>query len=86
LQGVWSRYCDEKHFCEETLPKGVGRFDYIFVENPTAEHRYYLEVSRLLRRPFPLFLDNSNHDIKGEKYLSDHLALEVTLFCSPRDQ
>jgi hypothetical protein len=78
-QGQWRHYCDDRVF-HTVPPRGVGRFDYIFAENPTASHGYHLEVSRILRRPFPL-----PRKIKGEKYLSDHLALELTLYCSRRD-
>jgi hypothetical protein len=77
-QGQWRQYCDDKEF-HAPPPRGVGRFDYIFVENPTTSHQYHLEASRILRRPFPL-----SREIEGEKYLSDHLALELTLYCSPR--
>jgi hypothetical protein len=75
----WQDYCDDRSF-HPPPHRGVGRYDYIFVEQPTAAHRYTLEVSRLLRRPFPLI----NLEYEGETYLSDHLGLELTLYCSPR--
>lgn len=60
-------------------PIGVGRYDYIFVENPTVSHRYNLEVSRIQRRPFPRAQETDN-----EAFLSDHLGLDLTLYLSPR--
>lgn len=60
---------------------GAGRMDYIFIENPTADHDYRLEVSRILRRPFPW--DTQDGDQK-EFYLSDHMGLDCTFFVTPR--
>lgn len=81
LQRPWRQYCDDRVFHEKP-PRGVGRYDYIFVENPTVSHRYHLEASRILRRPFPL---GDDREIDLERYLSDHLALELTLYCTPHD-
>lgn len=58
---------------------GVGRYDYVFVERPTARHVYRLELSRIRRRPFPRAAPSD-----GEPYLSDHLGLDLTMFLSPR--
>lgn len=79
LQPPWGQFCDDRVFHNKP-PQGTGRYDYIFVENPTTSHRYHIEASRILRRPFPL-----QNEIEKEKYLSDHLALDLTLFCSPRE-
>lgn len=76
----WRQYCDDRVFHGAPPPRSVGRYDYIFVENPTTSHRYHLEASRILRRPFPL----GDRVIDEERYFSDHLALEMTLYCSPR--
>jgi hypothetical protein len=72
------QYCDDYRF-HPAPPRGVGRYDYIFAERPTAAHRYNLEVSRLLRRPFP-----RRQTTGGEGYLSDHLGLDLTMYLSPR--
>ena len=58
---------------------GVGRYDFTFVERPTPSHRYNLEVSRVLRRPFP-----RQTATEGEAFLSDHLGLELMLIASLR--
>ena len=76
----WRQYCNDSVLHDKPPPSGVGRYDYIFVESPAVSHRYHLEASRILQRPFPL-----GNEIEKEQYLSDHLALELTLYCSPRD-
>ncbi|MBS0156148.1 MAG: endonuclease/exonuclease/phosphatase family protein [Nitrospira sp.] len=60
---------------------GVGRLDYIWVENPTQQHTYNLEVSRVLRRPFPFHTSGKDEE---QEYLSDHMGLDCTLFLTPR--
>lgn len=59
--------------------EGVGRFDYILVERPNPAHRYTLETSRPLRRPF-----RRRKPSEGESFLSDHMGLDLTLYCRPR--
>jgi len=71
-------YCHD-YFSYGKQPRGVGRYDYIFVERPTDAHGYNLEVSRTRRRPF-----ERNRSTDKEPYLSDHLGLDVTIFISPR--
>lgn len=74
-------------YCEDTTTgdyqkkqrAGVGRYDFIWIERPTGEHQYHLELSRIMRRPFPL-----NQIIDGERHLSDHMGLEVELYPSSR--
>lgn len=56
---------------------GVGRYDLIFLQMPTAE-RVRVEVSRSLRRPFKRLQPSD-----GERFLSDHMGMDVTLFVSP---
>ena len=76
------QYCDDRTFIpapKTKPPQGVGRYDFLFAQNPTSAHQYNLEVSRILRRPFP-----RAHPSDGESYLSDHLGLDVTLYLSPR--
>ena len=72
-------YCDDRAF-HPPPHSGVRRYDYVFIERPAASHRYTLEASRILRRPFPLI----GREFDGEKYLSDHIALEVTFFGAPK--
>ena len=70
-------YCDR----DRVRPprKGVGRFDFIFVENPTPAHRCHVEVARRRRRPFRRIEPSD-----GEVFLSDHLGLDTTLYVSAR--
>jgi hypothetical protein len=71
-------YCADNRY--KARPKqGVGRFDYLWVTRPTPEHRYRLELSRILRRPF-----SWGREVDGETYLSDHLGLDVVLLVSPQ--
>lgn len=71
-------YCDD-YQSHPAPPRGVGRYDYVFAERPTAAHRCTLEVSRLLRRTFP-----RHRTTDGEGFLSDHLGLDLTLWLGPR--
>lgn len=73
-----ANYCEDLS-SEATPRSGVGRYDYIFVENPTQSHAYTLEVSRMARRPFPRIRESDS-----ESYLSDHLGLDIVLYISPR--
>ena len=73
--GLAEDYCHD-YLTYGKQPRGVGRYDYIFVERPTNAH---LEVSRILRRPF-----QRNRVTHKEQYLSDHLGLDVTIYLSPR--
>ncbi len=56
---------------------GGDCIDYIFVERPTSDHTFNLDISRLRRR---LFLRDEATD--GQISLSDHLGLYVTLIAS----
>jgi hypothetical protein len=84
LQGRWRVHCSDD-VLHVTPPRGVGRYDDVFVARPTPEQRLRLEAARPLRRPFPLFPDDPQGSLDGERFLSDHLGLDLTLFCSPRD-
>jgi hypothetical protein len=71
-------------YCNDDQParrprKGIGRFDFIFIENPTPAHRLHVEVSCPRRRPFRRIAPSD-----GELFLSDHLGLDTTLFVSVR--
>jgi hypothetical protein len=78
LELPWREYCGDK-VPHDQPPRGVGRYDYVFVERPKPSHVYRLEVSRTLRRPFSL-----GSEVEGERYLSDHLGMDLTLYLSPR--
>lgn len=72
--------CDDRVLMKFPPPPfGVGRHDFLFAERPKPAHRFDLEVSRILRRPFP-----RTHETDGERFLSDHLGLDATLFLRPR--
>jgi len=79
--GDAAQICDDRfeEFHSPVPPSGVGRFDFLFAERPKREHRYTLEVSRALRRPF-----RRARITDGEPFLSDHLGLDATLFLRPR--
>jgi hypothetical protein len=67
-------------FCCDPNGKPSGEcIDYIFIERPTEDHTFNLDVSRLRRR---LFL--RDQATEGQYFLSDHLGLDVTLIASKR--
>lgn len=71
-------YCDDSRTPDHPPPDDcVGRFDYIFVEDPHPDHKCNLDLSRVRRRQFrrPQATD-------GQFFLSDHLGLETTLIVS----
>lgn len=71
-------FCDDDH--TTSGPRGgVGRFDFLFVENPTPDHRYHAELARPRRRPF-----RRARESDSEAFLSDHLGLDTTLYVSAR--
>lgn len=81
-------YCDD-----DVSSRGRGRterprIDYIWVEPPTNEHTFNLDLSRMRRRSFwrgPGFPPDQFFHENGETvphYLSDHLGLEVVLVAS----
>jgi len=75
-------YCDDSRTPNHPPPPDcVGRFDYIFVENPQPDHKCNVDLSRVRRRQFrrPQAAD-------GQFFLSDHLGLETTLIVSRRAQ
>lgn len=78
----WQCYCGDEVTVppRPAKPKGVGRYDYVFIERATAAHTYTVDISRPLRRPFPRAAAT-----EGEAYLSDHLGVDLTIFCAPRE-
>jgi len=78
-----SHYCDEPApaaTAKDLAPTGPGdRIDYIFVERPTNDHTFNLDLTRIRRRPF-----ERQNKTEGMNYSSDHLGLDVTFIASPR--
>lgn len=70
-------YCSEQK--APTRNSSQGRIDYFFIEQPTLEHNFMLDITRIRRVPFP---QGGLPD--GELFLSDHLGYDVTLIVSPR--
>ena len=71
-------------YCDDTKPTAspsefVGRFDYIWVEDPQPAHSYILDLARVRRRGFQRAVATDN-----QRFLSDHLGLETTLIVSPK--
>lgn len=60
-------------------PDAVGRFDYLFVENPQPSHSYNLDLTRVRRRQF-----RWSQPADRQFFLSDHLGLETMLLLSSR--
>ena len=88
LEGNFDNVCSElangRDYCNDTQnpkhsppPDCVGRFDYIFVEDPHPHHKCNLDLSRVRRRQF-----RRSQDSEGQFFLSDHLGLETQLFLS----
>lgn len=71
---------DERGCLREDLPapQPTKRLDYIFVQQPDPAHDFALEVGPVRRRVFPRAPGRAG----GERYLSDHVGLEVTLTAS----
>jgi hypothetical protein len=57
--------------------RGSG-LDYVFIDQPNPGQGFRVDVSRVLRRPFPL-----QPAVEGMEFLSDHMGLEITLVVSP---
>jgi endonuclease/exonuclease/phosphatase family metal-dependent hydrolase len=71
-------YCDDSRPPNHRPPPdAVGRFDYLFVENPQPSHNYNLDLTRVRRRQF-----HWSQPADGQFFLSDHLGLETTLLIS----
>jgi hypothetical protein len=74
--------------CPETGPFCVDgqeankspRIDYVFIEEPRAEHSFMLDITRIRRKPFA----RTGSNIVSELWLSDHLGLDFALLVSPR--
>ena len=71
-------YCDDARPPNHPPPRdAVGRFDYLFVENPQPSHSYILDLTRVRRRQF-----RWAQPAERQFFLSDHLGLETTLLVS----
>jgi endonuclease/exonuclease/phosphatase family metal-dependent hydrolase len=71
-------------FCDDTRgPRhppafdAVGRFDYIFIQEPQTSHTAMLDLSRIRRREFRRLAETGN-----QFFLSDHLGLDTALIVS----
>ena len=60
-------------------PRGQGRVDYLFAQDPAPEHTFNLDLTRIRRRAFP----RAAHDARDQRFLSDHVGLDTTLVASP---
>jgi hypothetical protein len=73
--------CDiskDNTYCRDLNGKPSGEcIDYIFIERPSRDHSFNLDISRLRRRLFP-----RDQPTEGQYFLSDHLGLDVTLVAS----
>lgn len=73
-------YCDDSRPPNHPPPPDcVGRFDYVFVEDPQPGHKCNLDLSRVRRRQF-----RWSQPSDEQFFLSDHLGLETTLFVSQK--
>ena len=84
FDNVCTGLANGKDYCDDSLSPGhpppadcVGRFDYIFVEDPKPHHACHLDMSRVRRRQF-----RRREASDGQFFLSDHLGLETTLMLS----
>lgn len=70
---------NDPRFCVDTeVASGGYRIDFVFVENPTPQHSFMLDLTRVRRRPFPRQVATD-----GQANLSDHLGLDCTFLASP---
>lgn len=83
---VCTELANHSDYCDDTLGPGhapppdcVGRFDYIFVEDPQPLHECNVDLSRVRRRQFRRVQDS-----EGQFFLSDHLGLETTVIVSQK--
>jgi len=74
LGGPGSDFCDERQ-ASTGGPVG-GRLDYLFIEQPSSQHRVLVDVSRVRRRAF-------QRSTGAERTLSDHMGLDVNLLVAP---
>ena len=78
----WLGPTDPRGYLDDRLPspRPVDRIDYIFVEDPAAQHTFNLDLTRIRRRVFA----RKPRKPGGERFLSDHVGLETTLIASNR--
>jgi len=88
LEGNFDNICTglktNQDYCDDSLAPNhpppldcVGRFDFIFIEDPQPDHQCNVDLSRVRRRQF-----RRPQDSDGQFFLSDHLGLETTLIIS----
>lgn len=74
-------YCDDS--CSEDIDyleslQTVGRIDYVFIQSPSKENKFNLDLTRIMRRHF----EREGHSWDEAHYLSDHLGLDFYLLVS----
>lgn len=70
----------DARFClDATSSDGGRRIDLLLVEQPTPEHTFTLDVTRIGRRSFPRPVPTED-----QAHMSDHLGLDCTLLASPK--
>jgi endonuclease/exonuclease/phosphatase family metal-dependent hydrolase len=72
----------DSRFCLDAIVSGqsVGyRIDFVFVEKPTPQHAFMLDVTRVRRRSFP-----RPQVTDDQAHMSDHLGLDCTFLASSR--
>src|SRR3954451_19465942 len=73
-----TEYCDDASRPATHLEfDGIGRYDYIFVQDPQPSHTAILDLTRVRRREFRHIANTGD-----QAFLSDHLGLETTLIVS----
>ena len=73
-----TEYCDDASRSPTQLEfDGIGRYDYIFVQDPQPSHAAILDLTRVRRRQFRHVAETGD-----QNFLSDHLGLETTLIVS----
>jgi hypothetical protein len=70
--------CNDRTLLPALPRDGVGRYDFVFMQSPSAGQRGRVEVSRSVRRPFKRLVPSDR-----ELFLSDHMGVDLTLFVSP---
>jgi hypothetical protein len=71
-------YCDDSSKPATQIEfDGIGRYDYIFVQDPQPSHTAMLDLTRVRRRQFHHVAQTGD-----QNFLSDHIGLETTLIVS----
>jgi hypothetical protein len=84
--GSFGKICGIQHpadarFCLDSAVAEANhgyRIDLLLAEEPTSQHAFMLDVTRVRRRSFP-----RPQITEGQAHMSDHLGLDCTLLASP---